>query len=127
MIMTPSIFLPIDYLPLTTIWGANSLFLESAPGARDYHPLELEYGQLQQFYGCYATHFAVENTTDQTRVSIDFRVQPGPCHDAESEHTEQFQVGEYYSLCERSEYDGRFRMTKRGTPYWRHGFPFTNK
>jgi len=32
------------YLPLTNIWGSNSLFLESSPGAEDWHPIKSQYG-----------------------------------------------------------------------------------
>ena len=29
------------YVPLTKIWGTNSLFLESSPGAQNWHPIEV--------------------------------------------------------------------------------------
>ena len=43
----------------------------------------LEVGELTSFYGAYCTHFAVENLSDVTRVSLDFRLLPGCCHEEE--------------------------------------------
>ena len=33
------------WVPVTDVWGANTLYTESAPGRKDFHPLELRYGQ----------------------------------------------------------------------------------
>lgn len=62
------------YIPLTKIFGTNSLILESSPGLEDWHTIELDYGSLKRFYGSQCSHFTAENTTDQTRISLDFRV-----------------------------------------------------
>ena len=62
------------YVPLTKIFGTNSLILESSPGLEDWHTIELDYGSLKRFYGSQCSHFTAENTTDQTRISLDFRV-----------------------------------------------------
>ena len=35
------------WLPLTPTFGANTLWLESAPGAGDFTPQTLEYGQVR--------------------------------------------------------------------------------
>ena len=117
------------YVPLTeAIWGTNSLYLESEPGAEDWHPLTLSYGELKTFYGVYCSHFTAENTTDVTRVSLDFRMLPGSCYEEAVElQPRDFRVGEYYSSCARNPVTGRFEMATRGAPYWRHGFPHTNR
>ena len=39
------------WLPLTDAAHTNSLYVESTPGARDFHPLNLKFGQLATFYG----------------------------------------------------------------------------
>ena len=62
------------YVPLTKIFGTNSLILESSPGLEDWHTIELDYGSLKRFYGSQCSHFTAENTTNQTRISLDFRV-----------------------------------------------------
>ena len=38
-----------------------------------------------------------------------------------------FRVGEYYSSCARNPATGCFEVTTRVAPYWRHGFPHTNR
>ena len=116
------------YLPLTSIRDTNSLYLESAPGREDFRPLRLDYGELATFYGAFCTHFALENLTQVTRVSLDFRVVPGCCYEVGPEdQPRDFLVGEYYSECTREAgRAGAFLITTRGHPYWRHGFPHTN-
>jgi hypothetical protein len=122
------------YLPLTSIDDTNSLYLESAPGREDFHPLRLAYGQFCTFYGAFCTHFAVENLSERTRVSLDFRVVPGGCYAAHiDEQPPDFRVGGYYSEAVRAQgaagdsgqAEGAFCVSARGRPYWRHGFPHT--
>jgi hypothetical protein len=36
------------WVPLTRVWGANSLQAESQPGRGDFHPFEMDYGE----YSC---------------------------------------------------------------------------
>lgn len=116
------------YLPLTRIWDTNSIYLESEPSAEDFRPLALDYGDLVSFYGAYCTHFTARNATDHTRVSLDFRLVPGNCYaTSPAEQAVDFRVGGYYSECERAGPAAPFRVTRRGYPYWRHGFPHTNK
>ena len=69
------------WLPLTQAADTNSLYLESEPGKEDFKPLNVDYGAMVTFYGAYCTHFAVENTSATTRVSLDFRVAPGTLFD----------------------------------------------
>ena len=113
---------------LTAIGGTNSLYLESEPGAEDWHPLELSYGELQTFYGVYCAHFTAENTTGTTRASLDFRLVPGGCYETRADcQPVDFKVGGYYSEAAWSEPAGRWEVSVRGQPYWRHGFPHTNR
>lgn len=68
------------WLPLTRASGANSLHAESSPGAGDFAPFELEYGECQRFWGARCRHHTVMNNSERTRVSIDFRVVPRSAH-----------------------------------------------
>mmetsp|Transcript_23571 Transcript_23571/g.28479 ORF Transcript_23571/g.28479 Transcript_23571/m.28479 type:complete len:88 (+) Transcript_23571:45-308(+) len=61
---------------MNKVWGSNTLWVESKPGLQDFHPIELEYGQLLRFNGNECTHFTKSNVTDHTRVSFDFRAIP---------------------------------------------------
>jgi hypothetical protein len=64
------------WIPLTKVWGNNSLWLESLPGKGDYSPVELNYGQCLRFDGYLCRHYTVHNDTGSCRVSFDFRVIP---------------------------------------------------
>ena len=120
------------WLPLTDASDTNSLYLESKPGKEDFHPLNLSYGEYATFYGQQCVHFAVENLTEDTRVSLDFRLVPGCCYD-ESAASELAMdgkpaLGSYYSACRRDvESGGDFKVTVRGFAGFRHGFPHTNR
>jgi hypothetical protein len=62
------------WVPATDIRGSNGLYLESLPGRGDFHPLTMQLGQYLQFHGYSCRHYSMENVTDVTRVSFDFRV-----------------------------------------------------
>ena len=61
----------------TTLWA------ESAAGAGDYHPLEVEPGQIAVFHGSLCRHHVPANPTRCTRASLDFRVGVDGCFDPE--------------------------------------------
>jgi hypothetical protein len=63
------------HIPLTPVYGTNPLFIESHPGREDWHPLLTKtVGLGFIFDGARCIHFTLENTTDHTRVSLDFRI-----------------------------------------------------
>jgi len=90
------------WLPLTAVWGSNSLFTESSPGQGDFHPLELGYGRGVRFWGNRCHHFCVPNASGATRVSLDFRVIAVHRHDSNFVDGRgkpgAFKLGEYYRL-----------------------------
>ena len=65
------------WVPLTNVWGENSLWVESTIGAKNYRPIVLKLGQALIFDGVNLGHGSRINTTDSTRVSFDFRFMPG--------------------------------------------------
>ena len=69
------------WLPLTRTFGANSLHIESSPGAEDFEPFDMRPGQIAVFDGTACAHYTLANTTERTRVSLDFRVVPGSASD----------------------------------------------
>ena len=126
------------YVPLTAIYGTNSLVLESSPGLENWHTIEARYGQVKRFYGALCTHFTPENKTNTTRVSLDFRVIVGSCWYKEHDHFTR--VDGYYTSCVKTDTStseglnsdsGRFQW-ERVDPYfvmpdYRVGFPHTFK
>lgn len=62
------------WLPVTRVYGSNSLYFESAPGLSDFQPVTLEYGQALMFYGTHLQHGTLDNMSGGTRISFDFRV-----------------------------------------------------
>ena len=122
------------WLPLTRTFGANSLHIESSPGAEDFEPLDMRPGQIAVFDGTACAHYTLANTTERTRVSLDFRVVPGSARDPDAEASSTtlpgggrrqiYNVGGYYS--EARLIDGAWIRTVAGTPCVRHGFPHVN-
>lgn len=64
------------WVPLTKVYGSNSLQVESRPGAGDFQPFTLEPGQLILFDAYHLAHGSVRNETVSTRISFDFRFLP---------------------------------------------------
>ena len=62
------------FLPLTRVFGNNSIWIESEPGKQDYHPVKLDYGEFLIFDGNNCKHGNYKNDTNITRVSFDFRI-----------------------------------------------------
>jgi perosamine synthetase len=61
-------------LPITKMFGTNTLYVESEPDKEDFRPVELDYGQLFFFNGNMCTHYNVPNKENKVRISLDFRV-----------------------------------------------------
>jgi len=64
------------FLPFTSCHGGATLWCESGYGLGDFRPLPLEYGEVLLFDGGLLEHGTVENDTQSTRVSLDFRFAP---------------------------------------------------
>lgn len=61
-------------IPLTDMYGTNTIFLESKPGLGDYKGVDLKYGEVLYFNGNKCIHFNKENKEENIRISLDFRV-----------------------------------------------------
>jgi hypothetical protein len=90
------------WIPLTPAFGSNTLMLETAPGRRDYVPVEAEPGSAVVFDALNLEHGNVLNITGQSRVSLDFRCLPAhlwtPTPSTSVNMFLQFSAGSYYSL-----------------------------
>jgi len=63
------------HIPLTPTFGTNALYTETHPGREDWHPLTAKSRGLGYIFdGARCLHFSLENMTDRTRVSLDFRI-----------------------------------------------------
>lgn len=71
------------WLPLSPVYDTNSLWVESAPGLHDFKPIEAQPGEGFRFYGNQCEHYTCPNTTEHTRISLDFRVVPAALYDPE--------------------------------------------
>ena len=63
-------------VPLTPMRNTNSMYIESRPGARDFEPVSLRFGELLHFAGNKCVHGNEPNEEGLTRVSFDFRLLP---------------------------------------------------
>lgn len=61
------------WLPFTDTYRGNSLWIETDYGRADYQAVSVNYGEALIFDGGFLDHGTVENDTDSTRVSLDFR------------------------------------------------------
>jgi hypothetical protein len=64
------------WVPLTPAYETNTLLIETAPGRRDYVPVEALPGTMIVFDAGNLEHGNVLNTTGKTRISFDFRCIP---------------------------------------------------
>lgn len=71
------------WMPLTDYAKTKvTLWVESAPDAGDFSPMELDYGAIGMFHGTLCRHQVPANKSPFTRVSMDFRIGIGACFDA---------------------------------------------
>jgi hypothetical protein len=64
------------WVPLTPVWGANSIWVEKTRGGYNYQPWNLKPGQLLVFDSVNWMHGNIRNSTGRARVSFDFRLLP---------------------------------------------------
>lgn len=62
------------WLPFTDTYDTNTIWSESIEDLGDYRPYNVKYGEILVFSGANLTHGNKINTTEDTRVSIDFRL-----------------------------------------------------
>lgn len=64
------------WVPLTPVWGSNTIWVEASRGGHNYQPWTLKPGQVLVFDSVNWRHGNIRNSTGCTRVSFDFRVIP---------------------------------------------------
>jgi hypothetical protein len=91
------------FLPFTDAFDTNTIWAESEEDKGDYTPLEARYGEFIMWEGVRLTHGNKINTTNRSRVSVDFRIIPFSkfsVEGGEAINTKvKFDIGGYYELC----------------------------
>ncbi len=89
------------WVPLTQATGTATIQMESSYDAKDFRPVEAEYGQYVIFDSG-LMHGNEVNVEGYTRVSFDFRVIPISMYQeregASINQKMKFQIGDYYSF-----------------------------
>jgi ectoine hydroxylase-related dioxygenase (phytanoyl-CoA dioxygenase family) len=62
------------WMPFTDTNKHNSIWIESEEDKGDYRPYEVKYGEILVFNGANLKHGNQKNQSDDTRVSVDFRL-----------------------------------------------------
>lgn len=79
-----------------TVGGSNSIYCESVPGAGDYSSFDMKYGEMMCFWGSQCNHYTVPNSSETTRVSVDFRILPRSLYDLTDIPTSHFALGGFF-------------------------------
>lgn len=105
------------HVPLTPCGGTNALYTESHPGKEDWHPLRSKSPGLGYvFDGARCLHFALENTCERTRVSIDFRIAITRCKNGAP--VDEVQIDD--TLCNTDILEDRFSL--KGSGYYEEAY-----
>jgi len=87
-------------LTITGQSDTNSCYTESEPGKGDFHPINIQYGEVFRFYGNRCRHYNKRNISAVTRISFDFRVIPASKYEEQATSAihsgRKFVVGGYY-------------------------------
>lgn len=118
------------YIALTDVFGSASIAIESEPGKEDFRVADLKWrtGDVHRFHGSVCAHMTMENTTPETRVSLDFRVIAGSLWEGNESCADHYSKTPGYFVCARkNDSNGWIRMDPLPDPDARNGFPFTTK
>jgi len=85
------------WLPITKVFGASTLWVESVPRWGDYHPLNMEYGEVCMFWGNQCSHYTLPNDSGNSRISFDFRVIWKRFFNEERARKPAFVIGKYFN------------------------------
>ena len=93
------------FLPFTNAYSTNTIWVESEEGKADYSPMNVLYGEVVKWNGNTLMHGNKQNSTLNTRVSVDFRCIPLSMYNEEEGAAAiyskmKFKVGDYYKITE---------------------------
>lgn len=89
------------FMPFTSAFDTNTVWVESERDKEDYSPMNLEYGQMNIWDGANLKHGTKLNETSVTRVSVDFRILPIRHYDennilSSKSKNRKFVIGDYW-------------------------------
>ena len=91
------------FLPFTDAYDTNSIWVESKEDLGDFFPMNCKYGEIIQWDGSNLMHGNKLNTTNFSRVSVDFRVIKYSNYVPSEKYTINtktlFKIGGYYNFC----------------------------
>jgi ectoine hydroxylase-related dioxygenase (phytanoyl-CoA dioxygenase family) len=92
------------WIPFTNAYDTNTIWIESEEGLNDVSPHKVNYGEVLRFDGANLLHGNQINSTDATRVSMDFRIIPYsifvPSSNSSVFTNRKFDIGGYFELME---------------------------
>lgn len=90
------------WLPFVNTYDTNTIWMESHEGAEDFMPYGVNYGEILVFNGADLLHGNKTNATNDTRVSVDFRmVDPAkfnPTDKGSINMGTKFDIGGYFEI-----------------------------
>lgn len=90
------------YLPITNSYGTNTIWAETEEDKNDFQPMVCDYGEIIKWDGTNLKHGNKINTTNDTRISIDFRVTTESKFKNSENNTKNgktnFTIGGYYNI-----------------------------
>lgn len=90
------------FLPFTDAYDTNTIWYETEENKEDFIPMNCKYGEVKKWDGTNLTHGNKNNTTPDTRISIDFRATSESkfkSNDSKSKNDKTtFDIGGYYSI-----------------------------
>lgn len=90
------------WIPFTNAFSTNTIWIESQEGKEDVTPCLVNYGEILKFDGPNLLHGNKINTTNITRVSVDFRVvkylEFVPSNKTSINTNKKFDIGNYFSI-----------------------------
>ena len=89
-------------VPLTNATDTGSIWCESSPGKKDFHPLNMKKGNVIMFDGNMCDHGNHISEMNTCRVSFDFRLLPMKYHNKSNSQAsvdldKKFIIGDYYA------------------------------
>lgn len=90
------------FLPMTEAVNTNTIWAESEEGKEDFTPMNAKYGEFYIWNGASLLHGNKTNSSEQTRISIDFRFMPYSKYEDNDKvsvgNQTKMTIGEYFTL-----------------------------